>query len=350
MNRRTFIRSTSLLSLLLLQGNKFGFQNTTKNEIIKPKKIKKGDTVGIISPAGHMRQELLDETIENLDKLGLKSYYTDRLVQKYGYLGGSDEDRAKDVMHMFENDKVDAIICARGGYGCARMIDLLDYDVIKKNPKALVGYSDITALLYAIFAKTGLVCFHGPVGTSTFNEFSTKYFTEVLMDTKSKTVMTCSEEDAKKDDIEFQQYGIHEGKATGQLVGGNLAIAVSMVGTPYDIDYRNKLVFLEEIGEDPYRVDRMLTQMKLAGKFDGIKGIALGIFKDCTLDEEEKKKGTSLTLHEVFHDVLGDIKVPMMYGYSFGHIENKFTMPFGINATMNTYFKTITLNESAVTE
>lgn len=350
MNRRKFIISGSLLSTSILVSNisakRLPFLSNLKT--LKPAKLKPGDTVGIVAPAGFIKEDALNETIENLENLGLKPYYTDKILERTGYLGGSDEDRAADINHMFTNDKVDAIFAARGGYGCARMLDKINYDAVKNNPKIVIGYSDITALLYALYAKTGLVCFHGPVGISTFNEFSVDYMKKVLMETSSPIVLESHEEAYNSDDEEYRFDVINSGVTSGILAGGNLSIVASLVGTPYDIDLKNKILFLEEIDEDPYRVDRMLTQMELAGKFDGVKGFALGVFKSCELSEEEKLEGKSFTLKEVLSDRLSKYNVPTLYGLSFGHVTNKFTLPLGIRAELNVNNRTLTLLESAV--
>ncbi|GJQ62693.1 MAG: peptidase S66 [Melioribacteraceae bacterium] len=317
------------------------------SETIKPKKLKKGDTVGVVAPAGYLKEDHLKETRENLEGMGLKVYYTDRISHRNGYLGGTDKERAEDINHMFANDNVDVIFAVRGGYGCARMLDYINYDIVKKNPKILIGYSDITSLLYAIYAKTGLVCFHGPVGISTFNDYSVRIMEDVLMNTNEPVILESHEEAYTSEDPEYQFTVINSGTAEGVLVGGNLSIVASMVGTSYDIDLKDKILFLEEIGEDPYRIDRMLTQMELAGKFDGIRGFALGIFKNCDLDDEEDKQ-KSFSLHEVLFDRLQKFNVPTLYGLSFGHVTNKFTLPFGIKAELNVNNRTLTLLESSV--
>ena len=178
-----------------------------------------------------------------------------------------------DIHSMFADKDVNAIVAVRGGYGCARLLPILNYELIKSNPKILIGYSDITSLLYGIYEKTGLVCFHGPVGTSTFNEYSINHFNNILAEPNTNYKMKNLPED------EEQLFVINEGVGEGELVGGNLSIVVSMIGTEYDIDSKDKIIFLEEIGEEPYRIDRMLTQMRQSGKFDGCKGIALGVFR-----------------------------------------------------------------------
>ncbi|MBI9070907.1 MAG: LD-carboxypeptidase [Melioribacteraceae bacterium] len=346
MKRKTFLKTAgSVLALSTIPTNIFS--ETLPNKI-KPKRLKKGDTIGLVSPGSFITEDSLEEAIESLELLGYKVKYTNRILNKYGYLGGKDKDRADDINEMFERKDIDAVVCVRGGYGCARMLDYVDYDLIKNNPKIIVGYSDITALLYAITAKTGLVTFHGPVGISTFNEFSVSYFNEVLINANSNLELLSVVEEGKEDNNEYQIIKITEGTAEGELVGGNLSIIVTMIGTEYDIDSKGKLVFLEEIGEEPYRVDRMLTHMIQAGKFKDAAGIVLGVFRNCDPDKDDPEFEDSLSLIQVLEDRLGSLGIPVIYGLSFGHISNKFTLPFGIKARLNVSQEKLTLIESAV--
>ncbi len=351
MKRRSFIRNTTLASAVLSANGLsevFGNQSV-KNEVIKKikaKRLSKGDTVGLIAPAGYISESNLQEAIENIESLGLKPYYTNRILDKYGYLAGKDNVRAEDLNHMFTNDKVDGIFCVRGGYGVARMLRKINYDAIKANPKVLVGYSDITALHYAIYSQTGLVTFHGPVATSTFNEYSVNNLVKTIMEPESKTVFTPADDSNRGSD--FDIYAIREGKAKGELIGGNLSLVVTFLGTPYDVDYKNKILYLEEIDEKPYRVDRMLTHLYQAGKLEEVAGIALGIFRKCDAKVGSAKGEHTLSLKEVLYNKLYDLGVPVIYGLSFGHVENKYTIPFGINSELDVQNQTLTLTEPAV--
>jgi len=200
-------------------------------------------------------------------------------------------------------------------------------------------------LLYGIYAKTGLVCFHGPVGISTFNDFSVYNFENVLMNPSSRFNMVSL---AEKKDTDYQIIPIRSGVAKGELVGGNLSIVVSLIGTQYDVDTKGKILFLEEVGEEPYRVDRMLTQMIEANKFKGLNGLALGVFKNCEVKKEDPSFKTSFSLLEVLQDRLYGLGIPVIYGLSFGHIENKFTLPFGVNARLDVGNQILSLIENAV--
>ncbi len=350
MQRRNFLKSVSLSALAIptISGKTFSNLVPASNNIIKPKRLKKGDTLGLIAPGSFINEDELKESIENLETLGFKVVYTKNILARYGYFGGTDEQRASDVNEMFKRTDVDGIVCARGGWGCSRILPLLDYDMIKNNPKVLIGYSDVTALLYGIFKETGLVCFHGPVGISTFNEYSVDYFRWVLMEPQETLTLYNPHYDKNKNGEEYFPFTIRSGKSSGQLVGGNLSIVVSLIGTQYDIDSENKIVFLEEVGEQPYRVDRMLTQMIEAGKFKNAKGIMLGVFEDSKPNPRKSGISSSFSLDEVLFDRLAKLKVPTAYGMSFGHITNKFTLPFGIEAEFDSLAQTLTLLEPAV--
>lgn len=311
-------------------------------EKIKPAKLKIGDTIGLIAPGSYISKRQLNESIKNLEELGYKVKYNNEILDKQGYLAGKDSVRVREIHSMFLDKDIKAIMAVRGGYGCARFLDMLDYDIIRSNPKILIGYSDITSLLYAIYEKARLVCFHGPVGTSTFNEYSVNNMLKVIAEDKNEFTMQNLPEDNGQIKI------ISDGVSEGELVGGNLSIVVSMIGTEYDIDSKNKIIFLEDIGEEPYRIDRMLTQMIQSGKFDECSGIALGVFRKCEINENSPEFENSLTLQQVFEDRLGNLGVPVIYGLSFGHITNKFTLPFGIKAKLDTYNKKLVLLENSV--
>ncbi|MFK7946294.1 MAG: LD-carboxypeptidase [Saprospiraceae bacterium] len=348
MDRRTFskkIASTAALAGFPLIG--FGKQSdmSFSKKIIKPKRLKPGDTIGLVTPASPITKEQLEKTIKNIEGLGFKlEYNRKRLLARKGYLAGKDIVRADEINRMFDNKRIDGIWCVRGGYGATRMLDMLNYKVIKQNPKVLIGYSDVTALYQAIFKKTGLVCFHGPVGASDFTNYTKKHVQKILSNPTSTYKIEASPENEAMENQIYNSYVINDGIAEGRLVGGNLTLVSSLVGTPYDISYKNKLVFLEDIGEKPYRIDRMITQMTLAGKFDKVKGIILGVFLNC----ETKDGNNSLTLMEMFKDRFEKLKVPIIYGMSFGHISNQFTLPLGIQAKLDTTNKTLTLLEPAV--
>lgn len=350
MIRRDFLKAASVMTAALAAPaaakNRLT-DNSSVQTVLKPGKLKKGDKIGLIAPGSFITEKELEESVNNIKSLGFEPVYTERVLARSGYLGGSDTVRANDVNYMFGRKDINGIICVRGGYGCQRILPMLDYELIKNNPKVLSGYSDITALLYGIYAKTGLVGFHGPVATSTFNKFSVNYFTQVLCNPSEKLTMTSATDENPNDECRRIRV-IRNGKAEGQLVGGNLSIVVSLVGTPYDLDTKGKIVFLEEVGEQPYRVDRLLTQLIQSGKLSDAAGIALGVFTDCEADKSSKEFTESFTLSEVLYDRLFSLGIPVIYGLSFGHIVNKFTLPFGIKARLDVDNQQLSLLEPAV--
>jgi muramoyltetrapeptide carboxypeptidase len=347
LNRRIF--SKKLTKSIALSGFAFSinpflqYQKMIKKRI-KPKRLKKGDTIGLIAPGSSVTEEKFNKAVTNLEKLRFNVHYTKNIMAKRGYLAGTDEQRLHDLHFMFNNPKIDGIWCIRGGYGCGRLLPKIDYSLIRKNPKPLIGYSDVTALLQAIFYKTGLIGFHGPVAVSDFTEYATTQFQAVLMEPRSPFQINNAPENDKKEDAAFQTKVIKSGKAKGQIVGGNLSLISSLAGTKYQLNVKGKIVFLEDIGERPYRIDRMLTQLLQSCNLKSAAGIALGIFDDC----EAKEGSDSLTLMETLEDRLSDLEIPVIYGLSFGHIADQFTFPIGIEAELDTEKQSITLLEKAV--
>jgi muramoyltetrapeptide carboxypeptidase len=348
MKRRIFLKSVSAASASALIAPATAFSGNTAREtaaepVIKPPRLRKGDTVGLVAPAGFISDTLFNRSLENLETLGFRIKYTERLFDRHGYFAGDDATRARDLEDMFEDPAIKGIFCVRGGYGSIRIVPHLNFDIIKNNPKAFIGFSDITALSYVFFVKIGLVTFHGVNSATSFNEYTTENFKKVLFDPRPRTILRTADEE--RTESEYRVTVIRSGKASGQLVGGNLSIIVSMLGTPYDIDTNGKLIFIEEVREEPYRIDRMLTQMRKAGKFSDAAGIVLGVFRDCHPREEE---GDGFSLLEVLYDRLYDLGIPVIYGLSFGHIVNKLTFPIGIRAELNTVYRKLTLLEEAV--
>ena len=359
MNRKKFITSLSAASVgaavfpFQILGQPSRLQNSNleglfKDEppIIKPPRLKAGDKLAIVAPGSYISEEELQDSIKNLNQLGFETTYSKKVLLQSGYFAGTDKDRADDLMEKFSDKSVKGIVCARGGYGCSRILPMLDYEVIRANPKVLIGYSDITALLYGIYKKSGLITFHGPVGTSTFNDYSVNNFNKVLINPERTSLFPNST--SGDDENIYGVTSIVKGKGKGRLVGGNLSIMVSLIGTEFDVDYSKKIIFIEEIGEEPYRVDRMLTQMIQAGKFENAAGVMMGIFRKCEVKKESDLTAKSFTLMEVLQDRLGSLKIPVVYGMSFGHVKDKFTIPFGALAELDAGKQTFTLLEKAV--
>ncbi len=345
MKRKDFIKTAGAVSLGTFVPFNKTFPLNFPADKIKPPRLKSGDTIGLIAPGSSISGKELNDSVKSLNDLGFNVVYTNNILSKNGYFAGTDKQRASDVDQMFYRKDVAGIICARGGYGCTRILPLINYNVIQANPKVFMGYSDVTSLLYGIYKKTGLISFHGPVGISTYNDFTIEYFKKTLMDPEGNFVLKNSVPEAG--DEEYQPLTIQDGVARGELIGGNLSVVVSLIGTPYDIETSNKIIFLEEMEEEPYRIDRMLTQMRMAGKFEGAAGVAMGVFKDCK-PSDKSSFDSSFTLIEVLKNRLGDLNIPVVYGMSFGHIKNKFIVPFGIKAELDASKQTLTLLETAV--
>lgn len=312
---------------------------------LKPPRLRAGDTVGLINPAGatfHPEDAVIAR--ESLAALGLKMKAGAHLLDRYGYLAGTDKDRAADINSMFADGEVKAILTLRGGWGCNRLLDLVDYALVAKNPKILMGYSDITSLLLALNARTGLVTFHGPVGISSWNQYSTQFVEKLLFNAEAFSMENPEDTGDHLTRHKDRVLTIKGGKAKGKLLGGNLSVLTAMVGSDYLPSFEGNILFLEEVGEEIYRVDRMLTQLKLAGILGRLSGFVFGRCSDC----EPGRGYGSLTLEEVLDDHIKPLGIPAWYGSMIGHIEDKFTIPLGVEAEVDADSGRISLLEPAV--
>jgi len=307
--------------------------------MIKPKALKFGDTLGVIAPASPTTEENVKKSYDSLVEMGFKVKMGKSCYGNYGYLAGPDGLRAGDINNMFKDKEVDGIICLRGGYGTPRILDLLDYDLIKNNPKIFIGYSDITALHIAITKISNLVTFHGPMVSSDliggFNDFSKMSLYNFIMEGK----FIGSIKNPKGEEIET----INGGIAEGEIIGGNLSLIADTIGTPYEIDLKGKILFIEEIGEEPYQIDRMLTQLRLSGKLKEAEGIILGDFNNCVA--KTLKYDDSLTLKQVIEDIIKPIERPTIANLRAGHCEPIVTLPFGVKAKLDANKKELTILE-----
>ncbi len=340
MNRRTFLPlfGTALVGASCLSVNGDNVKDMASRGIIFPKRLILGDTIGIAAPAGPIRHRSeVDQFVEILHSLGFKTKVAPHTYGQYGFLSAPDEVRASEFMDLIQDEAVQAIFFIRGGWGCARLLHLLNFDRIKENPKVIMGFSDITTLLNAISSKTGLVTFHGPSGNSSWNNYSINYINDLLINAKP-----IAYKNVKGSDHSIETYV--GGIASGDLYGGNLSVICGLVGSEYLPNWKGKILFLEDVMEEPYRVDRMLTQLKLAGVFDDVNGIILGNFRNCTAEESSR----SFTLDEVFRQHFESSNVPVFYGAQIGHVRNKFTVPIGVKVTMNADAGTLDLNEPSV--
>lgn len=353
MNRRKFFNIGIGLSLASIIPAKISAKNNATSEVekrtIKPMRLKPGDKIGMTAPAYLLSEEALQASIENLTQLGFEPVYSNKILGRNGYFSGTDKERAEDFNSMMRNPEIKGIIFAAGGYGCTRILDMVDYKMIKKNPKVIMGFSDDTALINTIYRKTGLITFHGPVAKIFDSEYSRKQFMDIVMYPTDKYIIESSADDLLKatDDKTYERYVITPGKVRGELVGGNLTLLSAMMGTPYQINLKNKIVMIEDVGEEPYRIDRMLTQLIASGELAKASGIVFGVNNDCDISEKTNAPN-SFTLREVIEDRIKPLNIPAIHGLSFGHIPNNFTFPIGINAELDTYNMTIKLLEKAV--
>lgn len=339
MNRRAFAKNLAFSYPLLAAARPL-----FRKKRLLPHRLQPGDTIGMITPGSYISDESLEKAVNNVLKLGFKVKLGKNIRAKRGFNAGTDQQRLDDLHLMFSDDSVAGIWCARGGYGCSRLLPFIDYALIQKNPKALIGYSDITALLNAIYHKTGLVGFHGPVAASELTEYTETQFRAVVMEGKAPYNIPLSAANMEKEEDAFHPYAIHSGRAKGTLAGGNLSLLAALAGTEYLPDARGKLVFIEDVGEKPYRIDRMLTQLRQAWGLGQAAGIAMGTYADCQPEEGD----LSLSLEETIRDRTEDLGIPAIYGLSFGHIDNQCTLPVGIEAELNVEERRLTLLEAAV--
>ncbi|MFM7300490.1 MAG: LD-carboxypeptidase, partial [Crocinitomicaceae bacterium] len=327
LSRRHFLKSSSLLglgSMVLPEFNLMDFDKSTATGLQKPKKLESGDKIAVTAPGGAIWDQKDVIRFEQLLKsMGYLVVLGETLTKKKGYLAGTDEERSNELMSFFADTSIDGIIAMRGGWGCARLLDKLDYSVIQSNPKVLMGFSDITSLLIAIYIKTGLVTFHGLVGVNSWNEFSTNVFNRVVCNGE-----TCS---LPLDHLSTSYFvTLNKGKASGKLFGGNLSVISGLVGSPYFEIPENSILFLEETNEEPYVVDRLLTHLKLANVYEKLNGVVFGNCSRCLAENPSQ----SIPTIEVIREHFSEFKIPVSYGSPFGHIASKWTLPIGIEVEM----------------
>ncbi len=309
--------------------------------IILPPALHKGSRIAITAPASPTNAWEIRHSVKELKNLGFKIEIGDTIHKrqsKYKYLSASDEERAVEFMNYVENPDIDCILCGRGGYGITRILPKINFERIRQNPKIIIGFSDITILLNAVFSLSGVVTFHGPVAASTFDKFTIEYFKKVLMEKEFNEELLI-------------RYGtietINKGVTQGRLVGGNLTMLVNSLGTPYEFDAKDSILLVEEYEEHPYRIDRMLTQLWLAGKLQEANAIAVGYF-----DRIDSKRpfypGGSFTIRQVLIDRLKPLEKPVIIGLPIGHIKNKLTLPIGINAELDATSRSLILKEPSV--
>lgn len=315
--------------------------------LIKPPRLRRGDLVGLVAPSGYTSDAAIEKAVRHIESLGFRVKQGAWLREVWGNYGGTVAARVADLHGMFRDPEVKAVWAIRGGSGCISLLKHLDYALIRANPKVLLGYSDITALHLAIRRHAGLVTFHGPVASSTPSAYADGHLLSVLMEPQPAYTIAMAPENVQRarEEPHYAVRTVHGGVATGPLVGGNLSLVSALAGTPYAADWKDAILFIEEVNEEPYRIDRWMTQLDLAGGFDKAAALMIGICENCGPQGE----GSSLTLDETLDVHLKPLRVPAVTGYSFGHIRHQFTIPLGIRARLDTAAQTLTLLEPAVT-
>ena len=319
---------------------------STMTPLIKPPRLRPGDTVGLIAPGGYTTEKSIAKARRNIEALGLKVREGASLREVNGNYGGSVPQRLADLHAMFGDPEVNMIWPIRGGSGCISLLAHLDFKLIRANPKILLGYSDITALHLAIHRHARLVTFHGPVASSTLTEYAIEHMMAVLSDPQPRYTIPMALENSRRalEQPHFALRTVHDGVATGPLMGGNLSLVAALAGTPYAADFKDSILFLEEVNEAPYRIDRWMTQLDLSVGLAKAAGVMVGICEDCGPEHED----SSLSLDQTLDIHLQPLSVPAVTGYSIGHIRDQFTIPMGIRATLDTQRQTVTLLEPAV--
>ena len=291
---------------------------------IKPERLKKGDVIGIVSPARWMEEQELFKAAAIVEQMGFHVKISPQNFLRKDQFAGNDYDRAGAIEAMFKDREVKAIVCARGGYGALRIIDLLDYDLIAKNPKIFVGYSDITALLISIYTETGLITFHGPMLHSFINEadsFTITYLQYAI----------CSDEPYNANfSIDTQVRVLRPGIAEGELIGGNLSILVNLIGTPHDFDTSGKILFIEDVDEYLYNLERMLIHLKRSGKIDKLAGLIIGEMKDI----KDNNIPFGKDIDGMVLDIVGNTTFPIVTNFPCGHNKNQMTIPISVMARL----------------
>ncbi|TAK39781.1 MAG: LD-carboxypeptidase [Lysobacteraceae bacterium] len=340
MHRRQFLGHSALAALLPLVGGASGAMAATAPAVaantagrLLPRPLQAGDTIGLVSPSAAVDERLsLQLAGEAMQALGFKVKTGEHYASRRGHLAGTDAERAGDLNAMFADPGVDGIVCVRGGSGAARLLPLLDYATIRANPKVLLGYSDITALHNALLSQAGLVSFHGPIGAGSWNEFNVDQFRRMFLQ-RELMVYRNVPSDAEDELVPRRNrtLTIRGGRARGELVGGNLTVLTALAGSPYLPEFAGRILFLEDVEEAPYRIDRMLTTLKLMGALDVIAGF---IFGECTDCNPGAGYG-SLTLDQIFDDHIRPLGIPAYRGAMIGHIKEQFIVPVGGQVEMD---------------
>jgi muramoyltetrapeptide carboxypeptidase len=348
MHRREFLQSAAMAAVV--SRLPVSVRASATPSTLKPKRLAAGDTVTLVAPASATFESIdLQIAKESLEALGFKVRVAPHLLDRHGYLAGDDKSRADDINRAFADRSIAGIHAIRGGWGSARLLPYLDFDTIGRNPKVIIGFSDVTALLLSIHARTGMTTFHGPIGLGRWDSYSLEYYKRVVMNGERVTYSNrqgISPDRNALTQVEFRTQTITPGKARGRLLGGNLTVLTTILGSPYLPDWDGCIFFCEDVREELYRIDRMLTQLKLAGVLSKIRGFVFGGCSQCGPGDNNYG---ALTLEEIFADHIKPLGVPAWQGAMIGHGQPQWTLPEGAEVEIDATIGTIALLETAVT-
>lgn len=328
MKRTEFLKALGTVSVA-----PWALRNSERKRLLKPARLQPGDTIGLTAPAGIVFND--DDYIRmqrELSDVGLRTKFGSNVRNRNGYLAGTDRERAENLNHMFVDPTIDGIMAVRGGWGCARILPYLNFKAIARNPKVYCGFSDNTTLHHALMSYCGIISFHGPNGASEWTDLTKKSFQSVIMEGEKSSYHSVSEVET-----------IVPGRATGRLTGGNLTILTTTLGTPYQPNFNNTILFIEDIGERTYKIDRMLAHLKQAGALDQIAGFVFGKCTDCSTGPQP-----TFSLREVIAEHIIPLGVPAIFNADIGHEDDNFTVPLGIEAELDADNGIITLLEAGV--
>ena len=348
MNRRTVLGSMAGVMAATSFGLPASAGLRKKAEtLLKPRRLETGMTIGLVAPASNSATNAgIRFAMDIVESLGFRVKPGKYLFERNKYLAGTDKQRAEDVNQMFADDQVDAIFCVRGGYGSLRILPYLDYRMIRKHPKVFLGYSDITAILNALNTRAGLVSFHGPIAKQHYTDYTLEEFNQVLMAPAAMSVIGSPppfDAGPGKAEEANRLTRFVGGRGQGKLIGGNLSLLTKLIGTPFEPDFNQAILVLEDVGEAPYRIDGMLTQLWLGGKLQQLAGIAMGKFTDT------EYAGNSFSVEAVLRQRCAPLGIPAVQGLMIGHIDDQTIVPLGIEAALDVDAGTLTLLEPAVT-
>lgn len=314
----------------------------------KPLPLKSGDKVAVVAPSSATDLLTVEKGEQKLKSMGLDPVMFPTCYTNYGHLSAPDKERAKDINNAFQDESIKGIICLRGGYGTPRILNLLDYEMIKNNPKVFMGFSDITTLHIVFNQLSNMTTFHGPMATSNFaKQINDKFeFEPYTYNSIKKNIFTNREVGEHFNPNDEPLKSLCTGEVSGELIGGNLSLLVSTMGSPYELDTKGKILFIEEVNEPIYKIDRMLTTLSLAGKFEECAGVIFGTFTGCEREEKSYEGGLDLTLDEVINNTVVPFNKPIIYNFKAGHSFPQPTLPLGTIVKINADLRKVIFTES----